>query len=159
MSTVRHLLQAACLTAAIPLLVSGSLPLSAADLTLPVPTIVIYPGDLIRDSVLVDREFSLDPLANGGVIANRAVLIGKIARRTLLPGKPIPTIGVTDPKVVANGAQVKVVFEEGGLTITTYATALQAGGVGDIVKVRNPESGLVVSETVQPDGSVRVSDS
>ena len=48
---------------------------------------------------------------------------------------------------------------EGGLTITTYAAALQAGGVGDLIKVRNPESGIVVTGTVQPDGSVRVSDS
>ncbi|MFI5013175.1 MAG: flagellar basal body P-ring formation chaperone FlgA [Hyphomicrobiales bacterium] len=159
MTTVRYLLQAARLTVALPLLLIAPRPLSAADLTLPVPTIVIYPGDVIRDSLLVDREFSLDPLVSGGVIDNRAALIGKLARRTLLPGKPIPTIGVTEPRVVANGAQVKVVFEEGGLTITTYATALQAGSVGDIVKVRNPESGLIVSGTVQGDGSVRVSDS
>jgi flagella basal body P-ring formation protein FlgA len=155
---VRHILQAACLAAAIAQAPLAPEPLLAADLSLPVPTIVIYPGDTIRDNILVDRDFALAPPAAGAVIDNRAALIGKIARRTLLPGKPIPTIAVTEPRVVANGAQVKVVFEEGGLTITTYATALQAGGVGDIVKVRNPESGLVVSGTIQPDGSVRISD-
>ncbi len=156
---VRYILQAACLATAMSLALVGSAHASAADLTLPVPTIVIYPGDVIRDNILVDHDFSSAPIATGGLVDNRAALIGKVARRTLLPGKPIPTIGVTDPKVVANGAQVKVVFEEGGLTITTYGTALQAGGVGDVVKVRNPESGLVVSGTIQSDGSVRISDS
>jgi flagella basal body P-ring formation protein FlgA len=156
---VRHVLKAACAGAALSLAAIGATPLLAADLTLPVPTIVIYPGDVIRDTILVDRQFSLEPLASGGVIEDRSVLIGKVARRTLLPGKPIAANAVTEPKVVTNGAQVKVVFQEGGLTITTYASALQAGGVGDIIRVRNPESGLVVSGTVQPDGSVRISDS
>ena len=125
---------------------------------MPVPTIVIYPGDVIRDNLIVDRDLSLPPFAVGSVIENRSALIGKVARRTLLPGKPIPIIGVADPKVISNGSQVRVVFEEGGLTISTYATALQAGGVGDIIKLRNPESGLILSGTIQADGTVHVSD-
>ena len=51
---------------------------------------------------------------------------------------------------------VKVVFKEGGLTISTYASALQAGAVGDIIAVRNTESGLTVSGTIERDGSIRV---
>ncbi|SED39409.1 flagella basal body P-ring formation protein FlgA [Rhizobiales bacterium GAS188] len=156
---IRHVLWAARLAAAIAIVMVGSRPVLPADLTLPVPTIVLYPGDVIRDGLLVDRDFSFDPMATGGVIGDRSVLLGKIARRTLLPGKPIPVNGVGEPKVVSNGAQVKVVFSEGGLTITTYGAALQAGSVGDLVKVRNPESGIIVTGTVQPDGSVRVSDS
>jgi flagella basal body P-ring formation protein FlgA len=114
---------------------------------------------MIRDNILVDREVALPTAAVGSVIDNRAALVGKVARRTLLPGKAIPVIGVADPKVVLNGSQVRVVFEEGGLTISTYATALQAGGVGDVIKLRNPESGLILSGMVQADGSVRIGDS
>jgi flagellar basal body P-ring formation protein FlgA len=145
--------------AALALSLAASAPLAAADLTLPVPTIILYPGDMIRDNILVDREVALPTAAVGSVIDNRAALVGKVARRTLLPGKPIPLIGVADPKVVLNGSQVRVVFEEGGLTISTYATALQAGGVGDVIKLRNPESGLILSGMVQADGSVRIGDS
>ncbi len=154
----RHIRNVTGLAAAITLALAASEPLAAADLTLPVPTIVIYPGDVIRDNIIVDRDISLPPFAVGTVIDNRAGLLGKVARRTLLPGKPIPVIGVADPRVISNGSQVKVVFEEGGLQITTYATALQAGGVGDVIKLRNPESGLILSGMIQPDGSVRVSD-
>ena len=38
---------------------------------------------------------------------------------------------------------VRLVYEEGGLRITTYASALQAGAAGDLISVRNSESGLV----------------
>ena len=41
-------------------------------------------------------------------------------------------------------------------SISTYASALQAGGVGDVIPVRNTESGITVSGTVQIDGTVRV---
>jgi flagella basal body P-ring formation protein FlgA len=61
-----------------------------------------------------------------------------------------------EPRLVTNGARVKVVFSEGDLEITTYGAALQAGAAGDLVAVRNLESGLTISGVVQPDGSVRV---
>jgi len=48
------------------------------------------------------------------------------------------------------------VFAEGGLMISTYGSALQAGAVGDVIPVRNLESGLTVSGTIEDDGSVRV---
>jgi flagella basal body P-ring formation protein FlgA len=34
---------------------------------------------------------------------------------------------------------------------------LQDGAVGDVIKVRNSDSGVTVSGAVQPDGTVRVS--
>jgi flagella basal body P-ring formation protein FlgA len=127
----------------------------------PVPTLTIYPGDVIKDEWLEDRPFPADTMGmgTGAVIDSRRALVGKVARRTLLPGKPIPANAVGERKIVTNGAMVKVVFQEGGLTIVTYAAALQAGTVGDVIPVRNIDSGLIVSGVVQPDGSVRVSDS
>jgi flagella basal body P-ring formation protein FlgA len=132
----------------------------AADNALPVPTVVIYPGDTIKDAWLADRDFPPGSLTSrAAVFDSRAAVVGKMARRTLLPGVPIPMNAISDPKVITNGARVRVVFQEGGLTISTYGSALQAGGIGDIVSVRNLDSGLTVSGTVQPDGSVLVSGS
>jgi flagella basal body P-ring formation protein FlgA len=125
---------------------------------LPVPNVTIYPGDPIRESWLVDRDFTANSSApRGGVIETRDAVVGKIARRTLLPGLPIPATAISEPRLIANGAKVRVVFSDGGMTITTYGSALQSGGAGDIVSVRNLDSGLTISGIVQPDGSVRVS--
>jgi flagella basal body P-ring formation protein FlgA len=135
-------------------------PRAADSNQMPVPTVTIYPGDAIKDAWLVDRNFPESVAAKkGGWIASREPLVGKIARRTLLPGAPIPLNAVAEPKTVANGAKVRIVFQEDGLTITAYGAALQAGGVGEMVSVRNLDSGLTVLGTVQSDGSVRVSGS
>jgi flagella basal body P-ring formation protein FlgA len=84
-------------------------------------------------------------------------VIGKMARRTLLPGTAIPLAGVDVPRLVVNGAQVDLVYIDGGLSISAVGMALQDGAAGDSVKVRNDDSGVTVTGVVQPDGAVRVS--
>ena len=136
----------------------ASAPARAADSSvLPVPATTIYPGDTIRDAAVTNRDFGehYQP-SRYGVVTDRATIIGKVARRTLLPGAPIPLNATMEPKVVAAGSKVRIVFEESGMTISTFASALQPGAVGDVVSVRNIESGLTVSGVVQPDGSIRV---
>ncbi len=130
-------------------------PAAAGSRGLPVPAQVIYPGDKISDAMLVDSSDSKD-LMPPNVLWDRADLVGKVARRTLLPGRPIPAIAVEEPRAVSTGAQVTLVYEQDGLTIVAKAQALQNGFVGQIVQVRNLDSGLVVTGSVQADGSVRV---
>ncbi|QBR70692.1 flagella basal body P-ring formation protein FlgA [Beijerinckiaceae bacterium] len=145
-----------CLIALLTL-ASGSQLCAAETHRLPVPGVTIYPGTIIRDAWLVDREFSADlesMIANA--IETRAGVVGKVARRTLLPGSPIASSSVAEPKIVLLGAKIRLLFEEDGLAITTYGTALQSGSAGDLISIRNLGSGLIISGTVQTDGSVRV---
>jgi flagella basal body P-ring formation protein FlgA len=145
------------LKAAIVLFAAACTPPSLAQEALvPTPKAVIYPGDVILDEMLVD----VPNVARGGSVLGVAltiIIVGKAARLTLLPGHAIPFSGVSNRKLVSNGAEVKLVFSEGDLVIMTTGAALQDGSIGDIVRVRNDDSGVTVSGAVQPDGSVRVS--
>jgi flagella basal body P-ring formation protein FlgA len=135
----------ACLAAA---------PLAAAE-RLPVPSITIYPGDIVRDGMLIEKEFP-DSIGDAGVVNRRSDLVGKVAKRTLLPGQAITSNAVALPKLVTIGAMVRLVYEEGGLVISTYASALQGGAAGDLISVRNLESGITLSGVVAPDGTIHV---
>lgn len=121
----------------------------------PVAAVTIYPGDIIREQMLTDADFP-DAVANSAYATNLTMLVGKMAKRTLLPGKPIPTNAVGEPRLVTIGARVRLVYAEDGLLISTYASALQAGAAGDVVSVRNMESGITLSGVIRPDGSVHV---
>ncbi|ACK49011.1 flagella basal body P-ring formation protein FlgA [Methylocella silvestris BL2] len=135
----------------------GRIPAHAAEShALPVPAITIYPGDPIKDEWLVDRDFGATSPLRGNVVTNRSAIIGKIARRTLLPGAPIPANVVAERKIVGNGTKVRIVFEQPGIEIATYGAALQDGALGDVISLRNIETGLTVTGVVQADGSVRV---
>ncbi len=133
-----------------------AIPCSAQEGLLPTPKAVIYPGDLILDEMLVDLPNAARD-GSGPFVNSRSLIVGKAAKLTLLPGHAIPFSGVSNRKLVSNGAEVKLVFSEDDLVITTTGAALQDGSIGDIVKVRNDDSGVTVSGAVQPDGSVRVS--
>jgi flagellar basal body P-ring formation protein FlgA len=133
-----------------------AIPAAAQEALVPTPKAVIYPGDLILDEMLVDVPNAVRD-GSGPFIDSRAPIIGRVARLTLLPGHAIPFTGVANRKVVSNGQEVKLVFSEDGLLIMTTGSALQDGSIGDVVRVRNIDSGVTVSGAVQPDGSVRVS--
>jgi flagellar basal body P-ring formation protein FlgA len=128
----------------------------AQEALVPTPKAVIYPGDIILDEMLVDVP-NVARDGSGPFVTSRSLIVGKAARLTLLPGHAIPFSGVSNRKLVSNGAEVKLVFSEGDLLIMTTGSALQDGSIGDIVRVRNDDSGITVSGAVQPDGSVQVS--
>ncbi|MGY8666552.1 flagellar basal body P-ring formation chaperone FlgA [Bradyrhizobium sp. UFLA05-109] len=145
------------LAAALLVLASASLA-AAEDRRLPVPAVSIRAGELIREDMITERAFAANLLGVAMFIEGRQVLVGRMARRTLLPGQPIPTNAVEDPWTVARGAIVKVVVEDSGLSIVTYGSALQSGAAGALIPVRNTDTGVIIKGIVQPDGTVKVMD-
>jgi len=130
--------------------------LGPTDLAPPTPRIVIYPGDIIHNDMLSDLPAET-ARGVGPFAETRSAAVGKMARRTLLPGAAIPLAALDFPRLVVNGAVVSLVYIEGGLSISAVGMALQDGAAGDFVKVRNDDSGVTVTGVVQPDGAVRVS--
>lgn len=123
---------------------------------LPVPAITIYPGDTIQDAMLKEQYFLPGTRERFPVALNRASLIGKVARRTLIPDRLVPTNAVAAPEVITNGSLTTAVFQSGALSMTASVVALQSGALGQLIQVRNVDSGRVVAGIVQLDGSVRV---
>ena len=127
----------------------------AQEMRAPSPKAIIYPGEIIAGDMLV--EAPLAPPSYGGPVALAPEdVVGMMAARTLLPGRSIPMSALSPPRLVRAGAPVKMVYIDGGLTISASGSALQDGVVGQAVKVRNDDSGITVSGRVRGDGSVVV---
>ncbi|QDC00537.1 flagellar basal body P-ring formation protein FlgA [Mesorhizobium sp. 8] len=136
-------------------LCAGAAP-AAADEVVLIPSRVIYPGETIGLAAL--KEVTLAPGRHkpDAVATTAPELDGKVAKRTLLPGRYIPLSALREAWLVEQGASVQVYFIAGPLTISTTAVTLQPGAAGDLVKVRNVDSGKVLSGTVMADGTVQV---
>lgn len=128
----------------------------AEDVMLAVPNVTLYPGDVIGDAQIVERAFAAGTTGKLPVADQRSVVVGKVARRTLLPGKPIPLHGLKDPDAVTRGTTVIAMFRVGGLTITSAVTPLRSGQVGDTIEARNTDSGQIIRGVIQADGTLRV---
>jgi len=122
---------------------------------LPVPATAIYPGDVIREEMIIDRTFAPNMPGVAAFFAERTLVVGQIAR-TLIPGQPIPINAIEEQKVVTRGNVVKVVVEDGALSIVTYASSLQSGSPGAMIQLRNLDTGVIIRGVVQQDGSVRI---
>jgi flagellar basal body P-ring formation protein FlgA len=125
---------------------------------LPVPAVTIRPGEVIRDEMITERAFAANLLGVAQFIEGRQIVVGRMARRSLLPGQPIPTNAVDEPWAVARGAIVKVIVEDSGLSIITYGAAMQSGAAGTLIPVRNTDTGVIIRGIVQPDGTIKVVD-
>jgi flagellar basal body P-ring formation protein FlgA len=131
-------------------------PAAADEMRAPTPKLVIYPGDPISEDMLTEAPVAAS--SSGGPVAMAVEdVLGMVASRTLLPGRSIPMSALSPPKLVRTGAKVKLLYVDGALTITATGDALQDGFVGQTVKVRNGDSGVILSGRVRSDGSVMVS--
>jgi flagella basal body P-ring formation protein FlgA len=151
----KRVLDKAALAVAALALLAGAVAARAQEVVL-IPNRVIYPGETIDLAAL--KEVTLKPgkVIPPAVAFRAPELDGKVAKRTLLPGRYVPVTAVREAWLVEQGASVQVVFVSGALTISATAVTLQSGAAGDFVKVRNVDSGKVFSGTVMADGSIRV---
>ena len=140
----------------VALVLSSPLAVAANQKNLPVPAATIPVGEIIREDALVERGFAPNMAGIEAFFDSKVFVVGRAARRTLLPGQPIPTNAVEDPRVVTRGVPVRVVVEDQGLVIIAYGMPLQSGTVGSLIRVRNVDTGVVVMGVVQPDGSIRI---
>lgn len=117
----------------------------------------VYPGETVQSDMLEEVAFRRSKKPMAPVVQDMADAQGKVAKRTLLPGRLIPAGWLREAYLVESGKLVLVVFSQGGLTISMKAVPLESGSAGAAVKLRNPDSGKVFSGVVMADGTVRVS--
>jgi len=129
----------------------------AADLNLPVPTAVVYPGQSVLDRGVMAMRFNVPGDRLSAYVVEDGMLEGRIARRTLLPNQPILLSDLKSPDAVSAGVPTTLVYRESGLLITGMGTPLQSAAPGEAVRVRNVDSGVTISGVAQDDGSIEVS--
>ncbi|MGX1309799.1 flagella basal body P-ring formation protein FlgA [Amorphus suaedae] len=140
----------ACLAAA------GSALAAQVQGMLPVPSVTIYPGDVIAPEMLTERPFYYDPNLPLAVVDSAEPILGKVARRTLVAGKPIPNNSFGEPTLITRGQPAEARFEAGNLTISATVMPLQSGALGALIQARNLDSGQMIAGIVQADGSLLV---
>lgn len=130
---------------------------SAADrIAFVVPSATVYPGQIVSDTALLEKQFFISAPAASQYVLSQDQATGKVARKTLLPGKPILVSALGEPSLVKRGVPAPLVFTSGTLVITAMGTPLESGAAGDFIKIRNIDSGIIVSGTVLADGRIQV---
>lgn len=90
------------------------------------------------------------------LIGDPRAAIDKVATRALMAGAPLRAGDVRREEIIAKGDLVTLVYESRGLTITMRGRASEAGAMGDVISVTNPQSKRVLHGTVSGPGRISV---
>jgi flagellar basal body P-ring formation protein FlgA len=130
----------------------------AETMALPVPTRTILPGQLIDEADFSRKNFEVSSVAKLNFVVSLDQMQHKEAARILMAGKPIPISSLTKAKDVHKGQQTIAHFSEDGIDIQGFLSPLNDAAAGQIVRCRNPSSGIMVDALVMENGSLSVSE-
>ena len=85
------------------------------------------------------------------------LLVGMEARVALYAGRPVRPADVGFPAVVDRNQLIPLIYDGGGLLISTEGRALGRAGVGEVIRVMNMQSRTTVSARIGEDGAAYVS--
>jgi flagella basal body P-ring formation protein FlgA len=120
-----------------------------------VPTHTIYPGEEISRGAIEQVDVTNPNLA-GDYARTADEVMGMVSNRTLLPGRTILLSSLRAPYAIKRGSSVRLAFSIGNMTISAAGTPLQDASIGEVIRVRNTDSGIIVSGTVMANGTVKV---
>ena len=94
--------------------------------------------------------------AKGEVVRDPSQAVGMQLKRSVTPNQPISTTDLVRPAVVGRDSIVRIVLDSQGLSLSGQGIALEAGAMGERIRIRNPSSRAVLEAQVIAPGVVRV---
>jgi len=119
------------------------------------PVTAIYPGDEITAEMVAPQSFRFGA-SSENFARSLGDVVGRIARRTLMRGQPIPLAALREKEAVIQGKTYSMTYTSDFLSISGTGIPLQSGAVGAIINVRNPDTGVVVKARVAEDRTLIV---
>lgn len=108
-------------------------------------------------SVIGPSDLVLARLDSPGGVDDPALLIGMEARVALYAGRPVTPGDVGLPAIVDRNEIIPLIYNAGGLHISTEGRALGRAGAGEVIRVLNLTSRNTVTAKIGQDGAGYVS--
>jgi len=118
---------------------------------LPVASTRLLAGSVLRaDDVRMARVRTTT--IRGEVMRRTGDAIGLQTKRQIMPGQPLLSGELMRPSMVVKGATVQMVLDSPGIAVSAQGQAMEAGAIGERIRVLNPVSRAVVeAEVIGPD--------
>lgn len=119
--------------------------------------VAIAAAPVVANEALTDAQVTIERRDISNIadpISNPADAVGQMSRRMLRPGDILRSGQLSSPVLVKRGDAVMMVARREGIEVSMTGEALDAGGKGAVVRVRNAGSGQVVRMRVAGPGTV-----
>jgi len=119
--------------------------------------VAIAAAPVAANEALTDAQVTIERRDISNIadpISNPAEAVGQMSRRMLRPGDILRSGQLSSPVLVKRGDAVMMIARREGIEVSMAGEALDAGGKGAVVRVRNAGSGQVVRMRVAGPGTV-----
>jgi len=123
--------------------------------------VAIASAPVAANEALTDAQVTIERRDISNIadpVSNPADVVGQMSRRMLRPGDILRSGQLSSPVLVKRGDAVMMVARREGIEVSMAGEALDAGGKGAVVRVRNAGSGQVVHMRVAGPGTVETID-
>ena len=113
---------------------------------------VILNKSLTRGSVITANDLSFAPVKmTKGMqfFSNTADVVGRKIKRTVSKGQPIRASHLDISWLILKNSPIQIEAASSGIQITISGISLENGQLGDIIKVKNAMSGIIVDAFVE----------
>ncbi len=112
-------------------------------------------GEVIAARDLTFARMRKDTLRRDAIV-DVDQIIGMTPHNTLRTGQIVAVADLQRPIAVARGALITIVLEEGAMRLTVQGRANEPGSIGDVIRVTNTRSNMVVPAHVDGPNLVSV---
>lgn len=112
-------------------------------------------GDVIKASDIEIRDIAVSR-TRSDTITDISSLVGKSPERSISPSRPIREAEIASPVLIKKNALVQMRYSSPGMEITATGQALEEGGKGSMISVRNLASKKLVRAQVADGQTVNI---
>ena len=112
-------------------------------------------GDVIQQSDVTTIKVRIDSL-NSEYASELNEVVGMQAKTYIAAGKMFKINEVTTPNVIKNNDPVNIIYSSGVINLKTVGVAMGNGAVGDMIKVKNSSSGVVLLGQIVSKNTVKI---
>ena len=89
-------------------------------------------------------------------VTNSDELVGMLTKKNLVAGTLVKSGDLAHPPVIKQNDPVNIVYNSERISLKTSGTALGNGAVGDMIKVKNEDTGMVLLGQIISKNTVQV---
>lgn len=116
----------------------------------------ILRGQVLTQDNIIEEEREITRV-NQGYFSQMPMALGAIAKRSIPSNRVILPQFVRPAMLVNKGERIVIQAATHGLSIKATGVALTAGGLGDLVQVKNSQTQRIVEGRVSAPGQIRIS--
>lgn len=112
-------------------------------------------GELIRSHNIDTIRINVSKLKADTILSNN-LLLNKTPRNSVAAYQALSEKQLVAPKIINKNDTVIAFYERANLTLKLEVIALDAGAIGELIKVKNKRSGTILNAIVEERDKVRV---